>query len=850
MTWSKRVPDLLVAVIGLLLVWPVLLIVGALVKLEDGGPMFFRQERVGRRGRPFRIVKFRTMRVQPADGTLLTVEADARITRVGRRIRALKLDELPQLLNVLAGEMTLVGPRPEVSRYVDRYTPEQRQVLEFVPGITDPASLYNWDEAAILARAADPERVYLNQLLPEKVRRQLEYCRRATTRTDLGILGKTARILLLRVRTAVVEALLRFRRPLVVATHVLLILAGYQLAFQLRFDFAPPPGDQAFYWRSVPLLVLLRLAIYFRYGLHLGFWRHVSAGDLATIFRAATVSSVAFLLACIGLGWIPGMPRSVILLDWVIAIFLTGGVRFIVRYVLEAPLPATGRPSRRTLVVGAGNRAEHLVREIRREAGTGLDVVGVVVDDANDRDRTIHTVRVVGTIDRLAECAQRQSADLVIIALDAPTVDQTQRIVSQCTSAGLEFKTVPTLKELLEGSARGHQLRNLRLEDLLGREQVSLGMSEVEAELRDKVVLVTGGAGSIGAELARQIARCHPARLILVDQAESALYFVTLDLETLHPGLRLVPVVCDIANAASFSQVFADHQPNYVFHAAAYKHVPMMELNVVEAVRNNVFGTLLVADAAATWGAAKFVLISTDKAVNPSSIMGASKRIAERVILGLPSLQKAATDFRAVRFGNVLGSAGSVVPLFERQLVGGGPLTVTHPEVERYFMTIQEAAQLVLHAATLSEGSRRITLLDMGEPVRVLDLAEKMIRLAGQEPYRDVQITFTGLRPGEKLREELLSEAEATIPTQHRKIRIVDTIEDDCRLVRAGLEGLLRATRAGDVDMLLEQIRGLVPKCEPPLRAELARPSRPVRQSPALGVHAVPALESLYEEGL
>jgi FlaA1/EpsC-like NDP-sugar epimerase len=691
--------------------------------------------------------------------------------------------------------------------------------------------------------------VYVNQLLPEKIRRQLEYCRRATMSTDLAVLGQTARILLLRIRTASVDALVRFRRPFVVATHVALIMVGYRLAFELRFDYELPSSDKAFYWYSVPLLVILRLAIYFRYGLHLGYWRHVSAEDLATICRAVTVGSVAFLLTCIGLGWIPGMPRSVFLLDWVIAIFLTGGVRFAVRRMLEAELPVMGRPCRRTLVVGAGNRAEQLVREIRREAGTGLEVVGLVVDHGEDRDRTIHNVRVVGTIDRIVDCAQRQSANLVIIALDLPTVDQTQRIVSQCTSAGLEFKTVPTLRELLEGSARAHQLRSLRLEDLLGRAEVLLDMAAVEAELRGKTVLVTGGAGSIGGELANQIARCHPAHLILMDQAESSLYFVTLDLQGRHPGLSLQPVVCDIANPASFAQVFADHQPDYVFHAAAYKHVPMMELNVLEAVRNNVFGTLLVADAAATWGAAKFVLISTDKAVNPSSIMGASKRLAERLILGLPSLQKANTDFRAVRFGNVLGSAGSVVPLFERQLVAGGPLTVTHPDVERYFMTIQEAVQLVLHAAILPEASRRITLLDMGEPVRILDLAEKMIRLAGQEPYRDVQIMFTGLRPGEKLREELLSETEATIPTQHRKIRIVDNVEDDSHAVRAGVERLLRATRAGDVEGLLEQIRLLVPKCEPPLRGERPCRSTPPRRSPPVGLHSVPALDALYREG-
>ena len=854
MSPAKRALDLAVALTGLFLTWPVLVIVAVLIRLDDGGPVLFRQERVGRHGRRFRILKFRTMSVQSVPGTLLTVEADARITRLGRRLRALKVDELPQLFNVLAGDMTLVGPRPEVPRYVDRYSDEQRQVLEYVPGITDPASLRNWDEAAILARAADPERVYLTQLLPEKLRRQLEYSRTARLRDDLAVLRDTGGIMALRVRTLLVEQLVRVRQPVVFAVHALLFLAAYRVGFELRFDFAVPADVDESYWQTVPLLVTLRLAAYYRFGLHRGFWRHLGTEDLVTIVKAISVSSAVLLVAATALGWFPGFPRSVVIFDWVLAIGLTGGLRVVGRSVLQAQPPVRDKAARRTLVVGAGNRAEHLIREIRRESGMGLEPVGLVVDGSGHQDGSIHNVRVLGTIDHLADIARRQHADLVIIALDAPSVDQMQRIVAQCTSTALEFKMVPTVKELLEGSARGDQLRNLRLEDLLGRAAVALDLRAVESALRHKVVLVTGGAGSIGSELARQIARCQPDRLVLVDQSESALYFVTLEIEGLARGVPVVPVVCDVANGSSFAQIFADHQPQYVFHAAAYKHVPMMEANVSEAVRNNVFGTLLVAEAAATWGAERFVLISTDKAVNPSSVMGASKRIAERVILGLPSLRRAGTDFRAVRFGNVLGSAGSVVPLFERQLVAGGPLTVTHPDVERYFMTIPEAAQLVLQAAIIPEASGRITMLDMGEPVRVLDLAEKMIRLAGQEPYRDIQIVFTGLRPGEKLREELQSMAEMTIATDHSRIRIVRSEEEDSRVVRSGLEGLLRSVRSGDSTEVLTHVRRLVPQCEPPLRLPTPTPAptppkaQVPRRSPAPRQAAL-APDTLYEEG-
>ncbi len=860
MTPAKRALDLLVAGLGLLLTGPILLIVGLLIKLEDGGPMFFRQERVGYRGRIFRICKFRTMREQQDPGLPLTVGADERITAIGRHIRALKLDELPQLINVLLGHMTLVGPRPEVPRYVASYTPEQRGVLELVPGITDSASLYNWDETAILANAADPERAYLTQILPDKVRRQLEYGRYTSLRRDLAILGETGRAFILRLRTATLNVMVRVRLPLVLLVHLLIVIAGYRLAYDLRFDFALPPEAEAQYWYTLTPLVLIRLLVYLRFGLHRGYWRHVSTEDLTTIFQAVTVSSGAFLAACFALGEFPGVPRSVLVIDWVAAIFLTGGARFLARAVLEAQAPSSGRPNRRTLVVGAGNRAEHLLRETRRDSAMGLKVVGILTDDPDEQDRSIHNVRVRGTIDQLERIAQREAVGLVIIALDTPTTEQTQRIVSHCTRAGIEFKTVPSFKQLLDGSARADQLHNLRLEDLLGRAPVRFEPGEMENRWRDKVMLVTGGAGSIGSELARQIARYRPARLVLLDHAESALYFTTLDIEAVAPGVQVVPVVCDIANEHAVSQAFADHQPQLVLHAAAYKQVPMMEINVIEAVRNNVLGTLLVADAAATWGAEQFVLISTDKAVNPSSVMGATKRVAERAILGLPSLRRASTGFRAVRFGNVLGSAGSVVPLFERQLVNGGPLTVTHPDVERYFMTIGEAAQLVLQAAVLPEATGRITMLEMGHPVRVLDLAEKMIRLAGQEPYRDVQIVFTGLRPGEKLREELMSEAEATVPTAVERIRIVALTEESGPLVRAGVDGLLQAMRHGAADLLLKQLRRLVPECEPPLRLESESfPDRPrpspvphtqvIRPTPVPGALAVPALPFLYSDG-
>ncbi len=369
-----------------------------------------------------------------------------------------------------------------------------------------------------------------------------------------------------------------------------------------------------------------------------------------------------------------------------------------------------------------------------------------------------------------------------------------------------------------------NQLRNVRIEDLLGRPPVNLDLSTARADLQGRVILLTGAAGSIGSELARQIMPFRPARLVLLDQSESDLYFVHLELKESHPQVELVPVICDITNQSRLAQVYAQFRPEYVIHAAAYKHVPLMEANVLEAVRNNVLGTLLVATNAVRYGATKMLLVSTDKAIRPSSVMGATKRVAERIIFGLPNLHRYGTDFRAVRFRNVLASKGSVIPLFERQLAAGGPITVTHPDVQRYFMTIPEAAQLVLQAGSLGETAGAIAMLEMGEPVRILDLAEKLVRFSGRVPGKDIQIVFTGLRPGEKLREEEISTLEATVPTSAEKIRISQTTEIAGPELVQKLSRLFAFLEAGDREGLLTTLCELVPECVPPLRQFLSAP--------------------------
>ncbi len=633
------------------------------------------------------------------------------------------------------------------------------------------------------------------------------------------------------------------------AIHLLLIVVGYRLAYELRFDFATPPEDAQLFWLSLPLLALIRLTAYAQAGVFRAYWLHFGLQDLLTLAFAVSVSSIGFVVALYLADLFPGVPRSVLLVEWASAIFFAGGIPFIARSLREGSVPFVTPLGRRTIVVGVGERTEQLLREARRTETHALNVVGLVDLDGSRQGRTIRGVRVFGTIADLPALAARLHADFAIIALEPGDTPEMRRVVDQCIAAGLEFKTLPSLDELLDGSSAANQLRNVRMEDLLGRSPVNLDLTEVRADLENRVILLTGAAGSIGSELARQIAPFKPARLVLLDQSESDLYFVHLELRESHPALDLIPVICDITNQTRLAQVYAQHRPEYVIHAAAYKHVPLMETNVLEAVRNNVLGTLLVATTAVRYGASKLLLVSTDKAIRPSSVMGATKRVAERIIFGLPNLHRAGTDFRAVRFGNVLASKGSVIPLFERQLAAGGPITVTHPMVTRYFMTIPEAAQLVLQAGSLTETAGAIAMLEMGEPVRILDLAEKLIRFSGRVPGKDIQIVFTGLRPGEKLTEEQISALEATVPTSAEKIRISQTQESAGPELVQGLSRLFACLEAGDGDGLLTTLCELVPECVPPLQQFHITSSPPAEGSlGAVWTHLVDPRETAWRE--
>jgi FlaA1/EpsC-like NDP-sugar epimerase/lipopolysaccharide/colanic/teichoic acid biosynthesis glycosyltransferase len=851
MSPGKRVMDVVVSLVVLVVAAPLLLVASLMIWLADFGPPFFVQERIGRGGRPFRMFKLRTMTVgAERRGRGLTVAGDDRVTRWGRWLRRTKIDELPQLLNVLRGDMSLVGPRPEIPAYVARYGAAEHPVLAFAPGLTDPASIAYVDEERVLAAAADPEATYVATVLPEKIRRSLDYARTATVWSDLRVLAATIGVVARHTHGPArapggPPIVFRNRRLVIALTYAVLVPLGYVGAFLLRFDFAVPPDVLPVLLPTLPVVTAARLATYWRFRLFQGYWQHFGLYDLLQVARASTVSSVAITLVLWAAGLIGPVPRSVIVLDWILGIMLVGGVHFAARCLREGGIPLRGRRAgRRTLVIGAGEAAARVVRLFHEDVAGRIRVVALLDDATAKHGLLLHGVPVLGDTSQLDDIVARHAIELLVIAMPSATPEQKRRVTQQCMATGVEFRVVRPRQELVDGKPPQHALRPVEVEDLLGRTPVHLDPSAIRDEIRGKVVLVTGAAGSIGAELARQAAQRGPARLVLVEHAETPLFFTQMELARNHPALPITAIVLSVTEEARLRRVFAEHRPHLVLHAAAYKHVPMMEENVLAAVRNNVLGTLSVARCAAAYGCRKFVLLSTDKAVNPSSVMGATKRIAERLVLGLAELRASGTDFRAVRFGNVLGSAGSVIPLFRMQLARGGPLTVTHPDVTRYFMTVEEAVQLVLQSVTLPEASGRVAMLEMGEPMRILELAENLIRLSGQEPYADVRIHFTGLRPGEKLQEDLVSALEAGVPTRIEKIRVVrrDAVET---FSSAELQMLASAVGSGNTQRLLAAIGRLVLECVPPLRGRVSDVRRGAAAMPVRAPGPLPPLDPL-----
>ncbi|TVR60852.1 MAG: polysaccharide biosynthesis protein [Gemmatimonadales bacterium] len=552
--------------------------------------------------------------------------------------------------------------------------------------------------------------------------------------------------------------------------------AALVTAYSLRFDLQVPEA----YVAALPLhlagLVVLRLILARGVRLMAGRWRYVGVDDVLRLGAASTASSVLFLALFRGVAWLPAVPVSVVLIEWAAFTVGVGGVWIGYRRLVEVngiqqARRNGGGPERRIVVVGAGAAGNHLARELN-QSGTGMRVVAFLDDNPILQGLRIQGVGVLGTTADAAQVAESVAADEVAIAIPSATPRELRGMVEALEPLELPMKVVPGIVDLVSGDVSVGTLRPLEIDDLLGRDPVRLELPELEEELAGRTVMVTGAAGSIGSELARQVAANGPERLILVDQAETGLYWIDLELQDRYDEVEVIPCVADVCDEERITELFESHRPDRVYHAAAYKHVPMMERNPGEAMRTNVLGTRNVARAAGKARTGRFVLISTDKAADPVNVMGATKRAAEIVVQKMQAAHPR-THYTAVRFGNVLGSNGSVVPLFQRQIARGGPVTITHPEVTRYFMTIPEAVQLILKAGFLDEARGEIAMLEMGDPVRIVDLARNMVRLHGKRPEVDIPFTFTGLRPGEKLHERLVGNGEEVRETSLAGVRIV-----------------------------------------------------------------------------
>ena len=572
-----------------------------------------------------------------------------------------------------------------------------------------------------------------------------------------------------------------------VLSHLFLIVAANYFAFWLRFDGAIPESERQIMLRTLPILLIIRASSFIAFRLYKGLWRYTGIWDLEMILGAVLSSSAVFYMIVHKLYGLAFYPRSVFIIDSLVLILLLAGVRM-TRRVYES-LP-TFRSTKRVLIYGAGDTGEMIARDMRSHAGYGFKPVGFVDDDPEKIGRHIHGIPVLGASDELAEIIANSRPQEVILTV--PMVDRAaiRNVVQSLEELNVVIKRVPNLREFKSGSVYLDQMQTVSSDDLLDRMPVGLDLEPVVKLLKGKAVMVTGAGGSIGSELCRQIAAYEPAVLILLDKAESSLFAIDNELAAGFPLLKKVPVLVDIKHTNPLREILEQHAPQVILHAAAYKHVPMMEFHPEEAVLNNVVGTCRLASLAIEYKVERFMLVSTDKAVNPTNVMGATKRLAELYLDALEcNAQNESTIFSTVRFGNVLGSSGSVVPTFRSQIAKGGPVTVTHPEITRYFMTIPEAIQLVLRAVTMAKGGE-IFVLDMGKPVRLVDMARNLIRTAGFVPDKDIAIKFIGLRPGEKLHEELVGVDEKVEATDSNRILRISPSKHQ------SLEALLRHIQA------------------------------------------------------
>jgi len=614
---------------------------------------------------------------------------------------------------------------------------------------------------------------------------------------------------------------------IVLGIDCFLLTGSLFAAYMMRFEFSIPDYFFTNFLKVLPFVLFMKAACFYFFDLYRGMWRYTSISDLFNIIKASTISTLFIITFILLRHQFLGYPRSVFLIDWCLTILAISGFRLGVRFYFESAtqdgewfhalqsiivpykkkIPGTNN----LLIIGAGDAGEKIYREIRDNARLRYLVVGFLDDDSLKHGKKIHGIPVLGYINDIKDAASKVKADEALIAVPSASSKQMRRIIELCDKSGLKYKTIPGMGELINGKVTVNAIREVAYRDLLGREIIKLEEEEIGAYLQNQNVLVTGAGGSIGSELCRQICRFRPKKIILFERAESPLHDIELELKQEFKDVDVIPILADIQDRSQIEKVFKMSFPQIVFHAAAYKHVPVLELQPWKAIDNNVLGTKNLVEISDKYEVNRFVLVSTDKAVRPANVMGASKRLSEMLVQGQNGCGLSDTKFMIVRFGNVVGSVGSVIPLFKKQIQKGGPVTVTHPEVTRFFMTIPEACQLILQAGAMGEGGE-IFVLDMGTPIKIDDMARDLIRLSGFEPDVDIKIEYIGLRPGEKLFEELITEGENIVPTRHEKIMVLKGVECDLQKLNGQIEELSLIAREQDGEQIKMKLKNIVPE--------------------------------------
>ena len=618
---------------------------------------------------------------------------------------------------------------------------------------------------------------------------------------------------------------------IVLIADILLLTSSLFLAYLIRFDFHLPQPYSILLYQLLPFVLIAKIGSFYFFNLYRGMWRYTSISDLLNIIKASCVSSLVIIcLILFSHSRFIGFPRSVFIMDWCFTILLISGYRLCIRLYFEqisndktSSIPTRQvltiffkkmAESKRLLVIGAGNGGEKIYREIHDNARLQYTVIGFLDDDLAKVGKTIHGVPVLGRIEDIKRIVKKVNIDEALIAIPSATSEQMREILAYCRDGGVKFKTIPGIGELINGKVTVNTIREVDYRDLLGRDMIRLDEVKIGSYLKDQCVMVTGAGGSIGSELCRQICRFKPHCIVMYESAESPLYEINHELKHDFGDIKIIPVLADIQDKEQLEKAFECYRPQTVFHAAAYKHVPMLEMQPWKAVDNNIQGTANLVEITNKFNAERFVFVSTDKAVRPANVMGASKRIAEMLIQSQNGCGLSNTKFMTVRFGNVVGSIGSVVPLFKKQIKKGGPVTVTHPKVTRFFMTIPEACQLILQAGAMGKGGE-IFLLDMGTSIKIDDMARDLIRLSGFEPEVDIKIEYIGLRPGEKLSEELIIEGEDVVPTSHEKIMVLKGMDCNLQILNGNIHNLIQIAKDQQIETIKENLKEIVPEYQP-----------------------------------